>query len=136
MVAIDSSVLMEWEKAGGNSDFLEALDGPFYVPAHAAAEFLTGTHPPVRSDLRERARQLYENYIREMVAAFTEPDAAQLAALNAELRTKGQVMKFYDAAIAATVMRRGDELLTMDADFDRLKDNLKLLKYPPAQPTS
>jgi predicted nucleic acid-binding protein len=126
-IALDTSVLVAWEKAGGLPTFLEAHEGPFYVPAHAAAEFLLGTHPPVRADLRERARRLYETHIKGMVAAFDEPDAAQLAALNAELRTKGQTMNFYDAAIAATVLSRKDDLLALDSDYDRLKDRLKLV---------
>jgi predicted nucleic acid-binding protein len=127
-VAIDSSVLIGWEKAGGLSGFLAGLEGPFYVPAHAAAEFLLGTHPPVRSDLRERARRLYEGHIREMVDSFEETDAVQLAVLVSELRAAGQQMKFYDAAIAATVLARGDQLLTLDGDFDRLSSRIKLLK--------
>jgi predicted nucleic acid-binding protein len=127
-VAIDSSVLIAWEKAGGIADFLSKLDGPFYVPAHAAAEFLLGTHPPVRAELRARARRLYDSHIREMVDVFDEADAAQLAALSADLRAKGQQMKFYDAAIAATVLARGDQLLTLDGDFDRMADRLNLLK--------
>jgi predicted nucleic acid-binding protein len=126
-IALDTSVLVAWEKAGGLPAFLEAHEGPFYVPAHAAAEFLLGTHPPVRADLRERARTLYEAQIRGIVDVFDEPDASQLAALNAELRAKGQTMKFYDAAIAATVLSRTDELLTLDSDYDRLKDRLKLV---------
>jgi len=126
-IALDTSVLVAWEKAGGMPTFLEAHEGPLYVPAHAAAEFLLGTHPPVRADLRERARRLYETHIKGMVAAFDEPDAAQLAALNAELRTKGQTMNFYDAAIAATVLSRKDDLLALDSDYDRLKDRLKLV---------
>lgn len=81
----------------------------------------------MRADLRERARRLYETHIKGMVAAFDEPDAAQLAALNAELRTKGQTMNFYDAAIAATVLSRKDDLLALDSDYDRLKDRLKLV---------
>lgn len=138
-IALDTSVLVAWEKAGGLPDFLETHEGPFYVPAHAAAEFLLGTHPPVRADLRERARQLYEMQIKGLVDAFDEPDAAQLAALNAELRTRGQTMKFYDAAIAATVLSRKDELLAIDSDYDRLKDRLKLVsfsKHPPIEPVS
>jgi len=129
-VAIDSSVLIAWEKAGGLADFLEKLEGPFYVPTHAAAEFLLGTHPPVRADLRERARRLYESHIREMVDTFEEADAAQLAALVSELRSSGQQMKFYDAAIAATVIARGDQLLSLDGDFDRLAGKIELLKLP------
>lgn len=109
--------------------FLEAHEGPFYVPAHAATEFLIGIHPPVRADLRERARRLYEAQIKSLVDAFDEPDAAQLAALNAELRTKGQTMKFYDAAIAATVIARDDQLLAIDRDYDRLKDRIKLMTF-------
>jgi predicted nucleic acid-binding protein len=128
-IALDTSILVAWEKAGGLPAFLETHEGPFYVPAHAAAEFLVGTHPPVRADLRERARRLYETQIKGLVDAFDEPDASQLAALNAELRTKGQTMKFYDAAIAATVMSRKDELLAIDADYDRLKDRLKLVSF-------
>jgi len=62
------------------------------------------------------------------VDVFDEADAAQLAALSADLRAKGQQMKFFDAAIAATVMARGDQLLTLDGDFDRLAGQLKLLK--------
>ena len=128
-IALDTSVLVAWEKAGGLPAFLEVHEGPFHVPAHAAAEFLIGTHPPVRANLRERARQLYETQIKGLVDAFDEPDAAQLAALNAELRTKRQTMKFYDAAIATTVLSRNDELLAIDSDYDRLKDRLKLTSF-------
>ena len=129
-VALDTSVLVAWEKAGGLPEFLAKMEGPFYVPTHAAAEFLLGTHPPVRADLRERARRLYENHLREMVDVFEESDAAQLAALASELRSKGQQMKLYDAAIAATVIARGDELLSLDGDYERLADRINLLKLP------
>ena len=128
-IALDTSVLIAWEKAGGLPAFLEAHEGPFYVPAHAAAEFLVGIHPPVRADLRERARRLYEAQIKSLVDAFDEPDASQLAALNAELRAKGQTMKFYDAAIAATVLAREDQQLAIDSDYDRLKDRIKLITF-------
>jgi hypothetical protein len=37
-------------------------------------------------------------------------------------------MKFFDAAIAATVLAWGDKLLVMDADFDRLSHRIILLK--------
>ena len=128
-IALDTSVLIAWEKAGGLPAFLEAHEGPFYVPAHAAAEFLVGIHPPVRADLRERARRLYEAQIKSLVDAFDETDASLLAALNAELRAKGQTMKFYDAAIAATVLAREDQLLAIDSDYDRLKDRIKLITF-------
>jgi predicted nucleic acid-binding protein len=65
-----------------------------------------------------------------LVSSFTEADAAQLSALIAELKTKGQQLKFFDAAIAATVMARGDKLLVLDTDFDRLKDRIQLLRPP------
>jgi predicted nucleic acid-binding protein len=87
-----------------------------------------GTHPPVRADLRERASRLYENHLRTRVDIFDEADAAQLAALNAELRRTGQTMKFYDAAIAATVIARRDSLLALDGDYDRLSARMTLLK--------
>ena len=83
----------------------------------------------MRADLRERARRLYEAQIKSLVDAFDEPDASQLAALNAELRAKGQTMKFYDAAIAATVLAREDQLLAIDSDYDRLKDRIKLITF-------
>ncbi len=44
------------------------------------------------------------------------------------LSRKGQALKFFDAAIAATVMARGDKLLVLDGDFDRLKDRIPLLR--------
>ena len=128
-VAIDTSVLISAEKQG---DF-EALlpkdeEGPYYIPALAASEFLVGTHHPVRPDLRQRAADLYRTRFRALVSSFTEADAAQLAALIAELKTLGQQMKFFDAGIAATVLARGDKLLVLDSDFDRLKDRIKLLR--------
>jgi predicted nucleic acid-binding protein len=58
-----------------------------------------------------------------------------LSALISELRTKGQQMKFFDAAIAATVLARDDKLLVMDSDFDRLKDRIKLL-HPSEHPSA
>jgi len=127
-VAIDTSILIQGEKSGDLAALLANHPGPFYVPALAAAEFLIGIHPPVRADLRERARRLYENVIQIMVDPFDEADAVQLAALNAELRRTGQMMKFYDTAIAATALARGDALLTCDSDFDRLQGQLQLLK--------
>ncbi len=65
---------------------------------------------------------------RAMVAPFTEADAAQLASLIAELRSQGQMMKFFDTCIAAGALARGDKLLVLDSDFDRLKDRITLLK--------
>ena len=126
--AIDTSVLIAAEKGGNFFDFISAIPGDFYIPAHAAAEFLAGIHPPVKEHLRERARRIYENYFREIVQPFEEPDAAQLAALNAELRRTGNSMKLYDAAIAATAIARGDSILAVDSDFDRLSDRLQILK--------
>jgi len=133
-VGIDTSVLISAEKHGGIERLLPVGEDSFYVPARAAAEFLVGIHPPVRADLRQRASQLYQKSFRFMVSAFNEADAAQLAALIAEPKTKGQQMKFFDAAIAATVLARGDKLLVLDGDFDRLKDRIKLLT-PPENPT-
>lgn len=128
-VAIDTSVLVEAEKLGNFEALLPRDEsGPFYIPALAASEFLIGTHPPVRDDLRYRASQLYNAVFRHLVDDFTEADAAELAALTAELKRKGQTMKFFDAAIAASVLARGDKLLTVDDDFDRLASRITLLK--------
>jgi predicted nucleic acid-binding protein len=128
-VAIDTSVLISAER-GGDFDRLlpENENGPYYIPALAASEFLVGTHPPVRQDLRQRATQLYQSRFRGLVSSFSEADAAQLALLIVELKAKGQQMKFFDAAIAATVLARGDKLLVLDTDFDRLKDRIQLLR--------
>src|SRR5438874_567887 len=117
-VAIDTSVLIEAEKVGSFEHVLPRKEsGPFYVPALAAAEFLVGTHPPVKDALRYRALLLYQARIRQLVSKFEEADAVQLAILISELSRKGQQMKFFDAAIAAIVMARGDTLLTADNDF-------------------
>jgi predicted nucleic acid-binding protein len=128
-VGIDTSVLVAAEKQGDFEKLLpESEEGSYYIPALAATEFLVGTHPPIRADLRHRAAQLYVSRFRALVSSFTEADAAQLAALIAELRAKGQTMKFFDAGIAATVLARGDKLLVLDADFDRLSNRITLLK--------
>jgi predicted nucleic acid-binding protein len=128
-VAIDTSVLISAERLGNFDRLLpENEDGPYYIPALAASEFLVGTHPPVRQDLRQRATQLYQNRFRAVVSSFTEADAAQLALLIVELKAKGQQMKFFDAAIAASVLARGDKLLVLDSDFDRLSDRIQLLR--------
>src|SRR3989442_4689295 len=112
-VAIDTSVLIQAERQGGLDSVLPRNEnGPFYIPALAAAEFLVGTHPPVRDSLRYRALLLYQAKYEHLVEDFTEADAKQLAALISDLRRTGQVMKFFDTAIAATAMARGDKLLT------------------------
>ena len=108
-------------------DFIAGIP-EIYIPAHAAAEFLVGTHPPIKEYLRERARRIYEDIFRDLVEPFEEADAAQLAALNAELRRTGKTMKFYDAAIAASVIARGDDLLALDGDYDRLSSRIKILR--------
>jgi len=128
-VGIDTSVLIAAEKGRGLQPLLPPDEpGPYYIPAHAAAEFLVGTHPPVRAPLRHRAAQLYTRDLRSMVAPFTEADAAQLGSLIAELKNKGLTMKFFDACIAAGILARGDKLLVLDNDFDRLTDRITLLK--------
>ncbi|MGP8238080.1 MAG: PIN domain-containing protein [Limisphaerales bacterium] len=128
-VAIDTSVLISAERQGDFEGLLpEDEAGPYYIPALAATEFLVGTQPPVRLSLRQRAFQLYQTRFRALVSTFTEVDAVQLSMLIAELRGKGQQMKFFDAAIAATALARGDKLLVLDADFDRLKDRIQLLR--------
>lgn len=128
-VAIDTSVLIEAERVGSIASMLPPEeDGPFYVPALAAVEFLIGTHPPVRDALRYRALLIYRGEFQEMVDDFTESDAVEMATLAAELARKGQQMKFFDAAIAASVIARGDKLLTADGDFDRLGDRITLLR--------
>ena len=128
-VAIDTSVLIAAERQGNFEALLpDEEDGPYYIPALAAAEFLVGTNPPVRTDLRRRALQLYQSRFKELVSSLTEADAAQFAVLIADLKAKGQTMKFFDAGIAATALARRDKLLVMDADFDRLSDRITLLK--------
>lgn len=128
-VAIDTSVLISAERQGGLDELLpENEDGPYYIPALAASEFLVGTQPPVRMELRQRALRLYQTRFRSLVSTFTEVDAVQLSMLIAELKAKGQQMKFFDAAIAATVLARGDKLLVLDTDFDRLKGRIQLLR--------
>jgi len=37
-------------------------------------------------------------------------------------------MKFFDTGIAATVLARGDKLLAIDSDFDRLSSRITILK--------
>jgi predicted nucleic acid-binding protein len=128
-VAIDTSVLISAEKEGDFDKLLpENEEGPYYIPALAASEYLLGTQPLVKADLRQRALRLYQSRFRALVSSFTESDASQLAALIAELKAKGQQMKFFDAAIAATALARGDKLLVLDTDFDRLKDRIQLLR--------
>ena len=128
-VAIDTSILIEAERAGSIGPVLPPDEnGPFYIPALAAVEFLIGTHPPVRDALRYRALLIYRGEFQEMVDDFTESDAVEMATLAAELARKGQQMKFFDAAIAASVMARGDQLLTADSDFDRLGNKITWLK--------
>jgi predicted nucleic acid-binding protein len=128
-VAIDTSILVHAEKLGSFETVLPRNEnGPFYIPALAAAEFLVGTHTPVRDALRYRALLLYQSNYRHLVEDFTETDARQLATLIADLRRTGQAMKFFDAAIAATAMVRGDALLTADNDYDRLSKKLTLIK--------
>jgi len=127
-VAIDTSVLIHAEKTGGFENLLPDGDTVYYIPAHAAAEFLIGAHLPKSAQLRERARRLYEDKFKLLVDLFDEADAAQLALLISELRKSGQTMGFFDAAIAATAMARGDSLLALDADFDRLNRQLHLIR--------
>jgi predicted nucleic acid-binding protein len=127
-VAIDTSVLIHAEKSGEFENLLPDDEATFYIPAHAAAEFLVGAHLPKSAHLRERARSIYENKFKLLVDLFDEKDAAQLALMISELRKAGRQMGFFDAAIAATVMARGDSLLCLDGDFDRLKGKIDLLK--------
>ena len=107
-VAIDTSVLIHAEKTGAFENLLPEGEATYYIPAHAAAEFLVGAHLPKSAALRERARRTYDTKFRLLVDLFDEADAA----------------------IAATAIARGDSLLAMDADFDRLKKRLNLIQPP------
>ncbi len=127
-VAIDTSVLIQAEKTGQFQNLLPDGDATYYVPAHAAAEFLVGAHLPKSEDLRERARTIYETKFKIMVDLFDEADAAKLGWLLADLKKKGQQMGFFDAAIAASSLARGDSVLTMDGDYDRLKGALDVIR--------
>ena len=127
-VAIDTSILVHADRSGEFENLLPDDGGLFYISAHAAAEFLLGAHLPKSAHLRERARSIYENKFKLLVDLFDEKDAAQMALLISELRKSGQQMGFFDVAIAATVMARGDSLLCLDCDFDRLKGKMNLLK--------
>ena len=72
-MAIDTSVLIAAEKRGDFESLLpEDEEGPYYIPALAAVEFLVGTFPPVRADLRDRASQLYHDRFKSLVSALTE----------------------------------------------------------------
>ena len=126
-VAIDTSILIHAERAGDFENLL-SHEEVYYIPVHAAAEFLVGAHLPKSAHLRERARSIYENKLKLLVDVFDEKDAAQLALLISELRKSGQQMGFFDAAIAATVMARDDALLCLDEDFDRLRERIRILK--------
>ena len=88
-VAIDTSVLIRAEKSGDFDNLLPDDEAIFYIPAHAAAEFLVGAHLPKSAHLRERARSIYENKFKLLVDLFDEKDAAQLALLISELRKAG-----------------------------------------------
>lgn len=133
-VAIDTSVLIAAERAEDLEKFLpDGEDGPFYVPAHAAAEFLVGTYPPVKPEFRKRALQIYRTRFRSLVRSFGEDAADRLASLTADLKRTGQTMKWWDAAIAAGAMASGDKVLTFDADYDRLKGALEILRPPADQ---
>lgn len=128
-VAIDTSILIHAERLGDFDVFLpEDEAGPYYVPAHAAAEFLAGAQPPTKPGFIRRALRLYHARIRPLVRPFGEEEAASLAELSAELRRTGRTMKWFDAAIAASALAHGDKVLTLDADYDRLKDSLTILK--------
>jgi predicted nucleic acid-binding protein len=127
-IAIDTSVLIAAERGAVIfSGLLEREAGPFYVPALAAAEFLAGAHLAGNENTRERARRFYESEIKSLVDVFDEADAAALGLLNAQLRRRGRTMKLYDAAIAASVLARGDSLLAIDNDFDRVQ-GLKVIR--------
>src|ERR1017187_4157429 len=79
-VGIDTSVLVAAEKQGDFEKLLpESEEGPYYIPALAATEFLVGTHPPVRSDLRHRASQRYVNGFRARSSSFIEAEARRPA---------------------------------------------------------
>lgn len=132
-VAIDSSVLIALEREGGISGlFCDKYSGPFFIPAHAAAEFLVGAHLSPDKESRERAWKIYGK-LRHIVEPFTEADAHSLAELNVKLRRSGQKMKLYDAAIAAGCIAGGHSILTLDSDYDRLDKELTVLRYTPVR---
>ena len=118
--AIDTSVLIEAEHGGSLDDLPTLGEGPFYVPPHAAAEFLMGVLLVKNPHTASKARRFYEDEIRPLIDVFGEVEAERLASLNVALRQAGQSMGFYDATIAATVLARQHTLMTADDDFDRV----------------
>ena len=118
--AIDTSVLIAAERGGTLEDYLEAGEGPFYVPPHAAAEFLMGVLLVKNPHTATTARRFYEDQVRPLIDVFGETEAETLASLNVALRKSGQQMGFYDATIAAMALARQDSLMTADNDYDRV----------------
>ena len=123
IVASAPSEAREWKAIKDSGTIIAATEGGFQPFNYFEGSKLTGFEVELAEAI---ARKLGLKLEWRVV-----PFDAQLAALNAELRTKGQTMKFYDAAIAATVIARDDQLLAIDRDYDRLKDRIKLMTFQP-----
>jgi len=119
--ALDTSILVKGQRAGNLQAFLTPDGEPYYVPALAAAEFLLGIHLVQSPVTKQKGQTFYFNEIKPRVVSLDEPDAVQLALLNAEQRISAPKVGFYDSGIAATAMARGDEVFAADSDFDRIK---------------
>ena len=127
-VLIDTSVLVEVERAGSAPPGLDRLGGePAFLAAITASELLHGVH---RADgaARRARRQAFVEALLDLlpVLPFDLTAARVHAGLWADLRGRGEMIGGHDMLIAATALARGLTLLTRNLrEFERV-DGLQL----------
>jgi hypothetical protein len=127
-VAIDTSVLISAEQGDFEKHLPTEETGAALSPRFGGCGVFGGHSSSCSRGFAGTSERTLSPRFQGRVSGFREADAAQLALLISELKSKGQQMEVFDAAIAAVALARNDKLLVLDDDFDRLKDRIELLR--------
>ena len=121
---LDSSIIIAAERARFDLDgLLEShRDEPVRIAAITASELLHGWERAPAGRRRDHRKQFVENVLRILPAVPFDLDSARVhARLWARLEEQGNPIGAHDLLIAATCVREGDSIATLNRqEFSRI----------------
>lgn len=131
---LDTSILISAERGRFDLERFtkeKASNLLFSISAVTASELLHGVHRATPKFTEERKRFVRETFARTAVLPFDLNCARKHAELWADLEVKGQRIGAHDLIIAATALRHGFAIATLnEKEFSRV-DGLTLLEARP-----
>ncbi|MBI3973751.1 MAG: PIN domain-containing protein [Chloroflexi bacterium] len=126
---VDSSIIIALEREGSTlpdlpnlPDLADVADEPLSLSALTASELLVGVERADTETRRARRRAFVEAIHAAVPVLPVDLEVARIhARLTAELLARGQIIGAHDLLIAATAIRAGNGVLTVNVrDFERV----------------